>query len=126
MEPKELLPKRVVRYIHDMGVRSLDHLAENFEPLDAAGEGAAPNAVHGLVRDWQQMSTDEKEHFVERVAVSVVEVLAASAALPLGLRLGKKAAKAVKKVINKQAKRIRKAAKARRKVTAARKKTKRA
>lgn len=126
MQPKELLPKRVVRYIHDMGVRSLDHLAENFEPPRPAAEGAAPNAVQALVRDWQQLSTGEKEQFVERVAISVVEVVAASAALPLGLKLGKKAAKAAKKVIKKQTKRMRKAAKAKRKVSAARKKAKRA
>ncbi len=110
MEPKELLPKRVVRYIHDMGVRSLDHLAETFD-----GNG---QAVQALVSQWKAMSTDDKEKFVERVAVSVVEVVAASAALPLGLKLGKKAAKAAKKVIRKQTKRLRKAAKSKPKAIA--------
>jgi hypothetical protein len=31
MEPHDLLPKRVVNYIHDIGVRSLDHLADHEE-----------------------------------------------------------------------------------------------
>lgn len=105
METKELLPKRVVRYIHEMGVRSLDHLADN-------AENQGPEAVKTLVAQWKAMSTNDKEQFVERVAVSVVEVVAASAALPLGLKLGKKAAKAAKRVIKKQTKKLRKAAKA--------------
>lgn len=113
MEPKELLPKRVVRYIHEIGVRSLDHLANNFQT--GGGQGNAPHAVQTLVDHWKQMSTGDKEQFVERVAVSVVEAVAASAALPLGLKLSKKAAKAAKKVIRKQTKKIRKAAKTRRK-----------
>jgi hypothetical protein len=104
MATKDLLPKRVVRYIHEMGVRSLDHLANNF---DAAEESPVKN----LVNQWKTMSTPDKELFVERVGASVVEVVAASAVLPLGLKLGKKAAKAAKKVIKKRAKRIRKAAK---------------
>ena len=53
----------------------------------------------------------EKEQFVESVASYVVEVVAASAALPLGLKLGKKAAKATKKVLKKQTKKLRKVAK---------------
>lgn len=110
MDPKDLLPKRVVRYIHEMGVRSLDHLADNFEMRTAPEGEAAPNAVQTLVSHWKAMKTDDKEQFVERVATSVVEVVATSAALPLGLKLGKKAAKAARKVIKKQAKRIRKAA----------------
>src|SRR5579859_840675 len=117
MEPKELLPKRVVRYIHEMGVRSLDHLAEHFE-APAAADGS-PNALQTLVSHLKAMSTNDKEQFVERVGVSVVEVVAASAALPLGLKLGKKAAKAAKKVIKKQTKRIRKAAKAKKPKAAA-------
>ena len=104
MEAKELLPKRLVRYIHETGVRSLDHLAENVE-------ANGPAAVQTLVGHWRAMSTEEKETFVEKVAASVVEVVAASAALPLGLKLSKRAAKAAKKVIRKQTKRIRKAAK---------------
>ena len=106
MEPKELLPKRLVRYIHETGVRSLDHLAETVD-------GSASNAVQTLVGHWRAMSTEEKESFVEKVATSVVEVVAASAALPLGLKLSKKAAKAAKKAIRKQTKKIRKAAQGR-------------
>ena len=104
MDKKELLPKRVVGYIHEMGVRSLDHLAENF------GEDS-PAAVQTLVNHWKTMSADEKGAFVERVAASVVEVVAASAVLPVGLKLGKKVAKATRKVIKKQTKKIKKAAK---------------
>jgi len=105
MGSEPLLPKRVVAYIHDMGVRALDHLAEG-------DHTAAPPAVQTLVEHWKSMSKDDKEQFVDRVANSVVEVVAASAALPLGLKLGKKAVKATKKVIRKQAKKIKKAAKA--------------
>lgn len=116
----QVLPKRVVRYIHEMGVRALDHLAENYRP--SSSNDAAPNAVQTLVNDWKAMSTDEKEQFVERVGVSVVEVIAASAALPLGLKLGKKAVKAARKVIKKKTKRFRKAAKQKKTAKAARKK----
>lgn len=115
MESKNVLPKRVVRYIHEMGVRALDHLADNYQ----AGDGS-PNAVQTLVNHWKSMATADKEHFVERVGISVVEVVAASAVLPLGLKVGKKAAKAAKKVIRKQSKRLRKAAKARKPKTAKR------
>ena len=52
-----------------------------------------------------------KQQFVDRVTASVVEVVAASAALPTGLKLGKKTAKATGKVIRKRAKTIKKDAK---------------
>lgn len=104
VETKEVLPKRAVAYIHEMGVRSLDHLAEHF------GEGG-PAAVHTLVEHWKTMSAEEKETFIERVATSVVEVVAASAVLPVGLKLGRKVVKATGKVIRKQTKKIKKAAK---------------
>jgi len=120
MGSEQQLPKRVVAYIHDMGVKALDHLAEGFKAPAAPpeGEAPAPNAIQTLVDHWKSMSKDDKEHFVDRVAASVVEVVAASAALPLGLKLGKKAAKATKKVIKKQSKQIRKAAKSAKKVVA--------
>jgi len=118
MATKNVLPRRVVNYIHEIGVRALDHLANNLE-------SPAPAGVESLVTSWKSMTMQEKEQFVERVGVSVVEVVAASAALPLGLKLGKKAAKAAKKVIRKQTKRIRKAAKGKgTKKKASRKKTK--
>jgi hypothetical protein len=104
VDTKDLLPKRVVGYIHEMGVRSLDHLAANF------GDDS-PEAVKTLVGQWKAMSGEEKESFVDRVAASVVEVVAASAALPIGLKLGKKVAKATGKVIRKKTKKIKKAAK---------------
>ena len=112
---KLLLPKRVVDYIHEMGVRALDHLAEGGDagPApggDAAGSVAAPTAVQTLIDQWKAMATDDKEEFVERVAAAVVEVIAASAALPLGLKTGKKAARATKKVLKRETKKVRKAA----------------
>ena len=122
MEPQDLLPKRVADYIHDIGVRSLDHLADRFEaPLSPAtpeGENApaAPvNAIQTLVQHWKSMSADDKELFVERVAASVMEVIVASATLPLGLKVGKKTVKVAKKVIRKQVKKVRKAARPKKK-----------
>lgn len=111
MNTDKPLPKRVVNYIHDMGVRALDHLAERYQPPPAPpeGTGAAPDAIQSLVSRWQAMPVREKERFVDHVAASVVEVVAASAALPLGLKVGKKAAKAARKAIRKQAKKLRKA-----------------
>jgi hypothetical protein len=111
MDSEQRLPKRVVAYIHDMGVRALDHLADNFEVPAAPPEGTAPGAVQTLVGHWKSMSKDDKEQFVDRVTASVVEVVAASAALPTGLKLGKKTAKATGKVIRKRAKSIKKVAK---------------
>jgi hypothetical protein len=110
MVSEQKLPKRVVAYIHDMGVKALDHLAEGYRP-PAGDSAAAPNAIHTLIDHWKSMSKDDKEQFVDRVAESVVEVVAASAALPLGLKMGKKAAKATGKVIRKQTKKLRKEAK---------------
>jgi hypothetical protein len=110
VDTKDLLPKRVVGYIHEMGVRSLDHLAENF------GDDS-PDSVKTLVGQWKAMSAEEKETFIDRVAASVVEVVAASAVLPVGLKLGRKVAKATGKVIRKKTKKIRKAAKAAKKAS---------
>ena len=122
MDSEQLLPKRVVAYIHDTGVKALDHLADNFAApaASAAGEAAAaPSAIQTLVDHWRTMSKDDKEHFVDRVAASVVEVVAVSAALPLGLKLGKKAVKATRKVIRRRTKKLRKAAKVAKKSAAA-------
>lgn len=104
VDTKQLLPKRVVGYIHEMGVRSLDHLADHVSE-------DSPAAVQTLVGHWKSMNAEEKADFVGRVAGSVVEVVAASAVLPVGLKLGKKVAKATGKVIRKKTKRIKKAAK---------------
>jgi hypothetical protein len=114
LEAQNVLPKRVVDYIHDMGIRALDHLADTVKKSEstAAGEGAAPNAVETLVNDWKSMSKADKEKFVDSVAASVIEVIAASAVLPVGIKLGKKAVKATKKMIKKRTKKLRKAAKA--------------
>jgi hypothetical protein len=113
LDKKNLLPKRVIHYIHDVGVRSLDHLAQGLAaPLPAEGEEPkSASAVQKLVESWKAMSDEEKRGFVDKVATSVVEIVAASAVLPLGLKLGKKAAKATRKVIKKQTKKIKKAAK---------------
>jgi predicted metal-dependent TIM-barrel fold hydrolase len=105
MDSNNLLPKRVIDYIHEMGVRALDHLAETFEPVE---EGAAPDAVQTLIEHWKSMPVDDKEVFVDHVAAAVVEVVAASAALPLGLKVGKKAARSARKVIKKKVKKFKK------------------
>jgi len=104
MNAETILPKRLVVYIHDVGVKALDHLAENVK-------GAQSDAVQTLVDHWKAMSTNDKEQFVDRVATSVVEVVAASALLPVGLKLGKKAVKKARKAIKRRAKALRKSAK---------------
>jgi len=114
VDTEKLLPRRVVDYIHNIGVRALDHLADNFAapaPAPEGAEPAPPNALQSLVEQWKAMPAADKEEFVERVSVSVLEMIAASAALPVGLKLGKKAAKATKKVLKKQTKKVRKVAK---------------
>jgi hypothetical protein len=113
LDAQKVLPKRVVDYIHDMGIRALDHLADNVRKSGSPdAEGAAPNAVDTLVNHWRSMSKSDKEQFVDSVASSVIEVVAASAILPVGIKLGRKAAKATKKMIKKRTKKLRKAAKA--------------
>lgn len=100
MDSNAILPKRLVSYIHDTGVRALDNLAENAP----AGEGALQN----LVQQWKGMSKQEKEQFVDGVASSVIEVIAASALLPLGAKLGRKAVKSAKKAIKRRKKALKK------------------
>jgi hypothetical protein len=130
MEPQDLLPERVADYIHDIGVRSLDHLADHLEapapPATPEGENASipANAIQTLVEHWKSMAADDKDLFVERVAGSVIEVIIASATLPLGLKAGKKTVKVAKKVIRKQVKKVRKAAKPPKKKDEAKKKKK--
>ena len=105
MDPEKSLPKRVVNYIHDIGVRALDNLAETVTP------DSGPGSVHSLVDHWKTMSTTDKQLFVDRVATSVVEVGAASALLPVGLKMGKKAAKSARKAIKRRRKALKKSAK---------------
>jgi Cytidylyltransferase C-terminal domain (DUF2432). len=116
MQPRDLLPKRVANYIKDIGVRALDHLAGHLEaaapPTAPEGEGSptAPvDATQTLVHQWKAMAVGDKEEFVDRVAASVMEVIVASATLPLGLKVGRKTVKVAKKVIRKRVKRVRKA-----------------
>ena len=108
MDAEAVLPKRLVNYIHDVGVRALDHLADTVEHNGSGGDGA----VHNLVGHWRSMPEAEKQSFVDRVATAVVEVVAASAMLPVGLKLGKKVAKSARKVIKKRTKALRKSVKA--------------
>ena len=103
-DSRDVLPKRLVNYIHDIGVRSLDNLA-------ATARADSPAAVRKLTDDWKAMSTSDKQQFVDRVAASVVEVVAASALLPVGLKLGKKAAKSARKVIKRRRKALKKSTK---------------
>ena len=107
MEGETVLPKRLVAYIHDVGVRALDHLADTVEHNGAGTEGA----VRSLVGHWRSMTEAEKQEFVDKVAAAVVEVVAASTLLPVGLKLGKKVAKSARKVIKKRSKALRKSVK---------------
>lgn len=101
VDTKSILPKRLVNYIHDAGVRAIDNLAES-----------APESggLHNLVTQWKAMTTAEKEQFVDGIAMSVVEVIAASALLPVGKKLGRKAVKSAKKAIKRRKKALKKAA----------------
>ena len=101
----DALPKKLASYIHDTGLRALDHLAAS-TPEDA------PEVLQTLLGHWRSMSPEEKDDFVTRVALSVGEVIAASALLPMGVKVGKKAVKSAKKVLRKSAKTIKKNAKA--------------
>ncbi len=103
MDQETVLPKRLVSYIHDVGVRALDHLA------DSANGHAA---VEPLVGHWRSLSEADKQQFVDKVAGAVVEVIAASALLPLGIKAGKKAVKSARKVLKKRTKALRKSVKA--------------
>src|SRR5438067_2783809 len=102
MEQETMLPKRLVAYIHDVGVRALDHLADT-------ADGHA--AVQPLVGHWRSLSDADKQEFVGKVAASVVEAIAASALLPVGVKMGKKAAKSARKVLKKRTKALRKSVK---------------
>ena len=103
MEQETILPKRLVAYIHDVGVRALDHLADT-------ADGQA--TVQPLVEHWRALTEIDKQQFVDKVAASVVEAIAASALLPVGIKLGKKAAKSARKVLKKRTKALRKSVKA--------------
>lgn len=103
MEQEAILPKRLVAYIHDVGVRALDHLADT-------ADGNA--AVQPLVGHWRGLSDADKQEFVGKVAASVVEAIAASALLPVGIKMGKKAAKSARKALKKRTKALRKSVKA--------------
>lgn len=99
------VPKKLAAYMHDIGVRSLDHLAGRVAPPE---EGAAPNALQHLAGSWKAMTDEEKQSFVETIAASVGEVIAASALLPMGIKAGKKAVKTARKVLKKSAKTLKK------------------
>lgn len=103
MDQETVLPKRLVTYIHDVGVRALDHLADT---------GDGHEAVQPLVGHWRSLSDADKQQFVDKVAAAVVEVIAASALLPVGRKIGKKAAKSARKVLKKRTKTLRKSVKA--------------
>ena len=100
------LPKKLAGYVHDTGVRALDHLADSVPQPE---EGAEPDALQTLVVHWRAMTPEQKEGFVDRVSTAVGEVIAASALLPMGIKVGKKAVKSAKKVLKKSAKTLKKA-----------------
>ena len=99
MEQETNLPKRLTAYIHDVGVRALDHLANS---------GDEDRSVQPLVGHWRSLTNEDKQMFVDKVAASVVEAIAASALLPTGVKQGKKAAKSARKVLRKRTKALRK------------------
>lgn len=102
------VPKKLASYMQEMGAQALNHLADTVAPPE---EGAAPDAVQALVDRWRSMSTDEKYDFVTRVSAAVGEVVAASALLPVGMELGRKAVKSARKVLKRSAKSVKKKAK---------------
>lgn len=105
----DILPKKLASYIHETGLRALDHLAQS----NAVGpEGGAPDALKTLLGHWRSMSAEQKDDFVTKVSASVGEVIAASALLPIGIKVGKKAVKSAKKVLKKSARALKKNAKA--------------
>jgi hypothetical protein len=115
MEPNDL-PKRAARYIQDIGVRALDHLADHIDvaapaaPPEGESASTAPaNAIQGLVQQWKTMATGDKEQFVERVGASVMEMIVASATVQRGLKVGKKTVREATKAIRKRVKKVRKA-----------------
>jgi hypothetical protein len=116
----DILPKKLASYIHETGLRALDHLAQS----DAgAPESTAPDALQALLGQWRSMSAEQKDDFVTKVSASVGEVIAASALLPIGIKVGKKAMKSAKKVLKKSAKTLKKNAKAAKKNQKAAKKS---
>ncbi len=102
------LPKRLASYVHETGIRALDHLAET---VTVPQEGAQPDALQTLVGYWRGMNDEQKEDFVETIAGAVGEVIAAAALLPVGIKAGKKAIKSARKALRKSAKSIRKTTK---------------
>src|SRR5262245_40920182 len=103
MDQETVFPKRLVAYIHDVGVRALDHLADTADGHES---------VQPLVGHWRSMSEADKQQFIDKVAASVVEAIAASALLPVGKKLGKKAAKSARRVLKKRTRALRKSVKA--------------
>jgi hypothetical protein len=120
MDPEVVLPRRLINYIHDIGVRALDHLAENVK------SDVRPQAVRTLADNWKAMSTEDKERFVDRIAAAVIEVVAASALLPVGRKIGKKAAKSARRLIKRRAKALKKSARRLMKAGRSKKKAKKA
>lgn len=104
----DTLPKKLASYIHDTGLKALDHLAESSEE--------APEALQTLLGSWRSMTPEQKDEFVTRVSIAVGEAIAASALLPVGIKVGKKAVKSAKKVLKKSARALKKNAKAAKKV----------
>ena len=66
------LPKKLASYIHDTGLRALDHLADS---VPAPEDGAQPDALQSLLGHWRSMAPEQKEDFVTRVATSVGAVM---------------------------------------------------
>ena len=108
MANKRVLPKRVLHYVHETGVRAIDALADRSSSTTPGGPKTVMAAMQTLASHWNGMTVADKEQFVERVTTSVVDVVAATATFPLGRKLGFKAFKVASKAIRKQRKRQKK------------------
>jgi hypothetical protein len=106
---KAALPKKLASYIRVTGVRALDHMAASAPPQTE--EGAVPDSLQTLLGHWRSMTPEQKDDFVDRVAASVGVVIAASALLPIGIKVGKKAVTSARKVFKKSARTLKKKAK---------------
>jgi hypothetical protein len=98
-------PKRLAAYVHETGVRALDHLAEN--TVSAEGN-AQSEMLQTLVGHWRSMTPEQRDGFVDQIAVAVGEVIAASTQLPDGIKVGKRVVKSARKVLKRSAKKLKK------------------
>lgn len=104
---KAMLPHSLRTYVQEVGVQAVDNIAaRSAEATQTTSEG-----VRSLVDNWRQRSDDEKKEFVDKLALAVLEIAAATAVVPVGVKQGKKAVKSVRKFIKRRAKALKKSKK---------------